>query len=70
MDARDVAADILTHLIPPGAVVVPSMVATLAVLQKRFGYTYITVQSWASCITFTAEMIRDLAHNAAGSPCA
>lgn len=41
MSGSDVAADILTHLIP-GAVVVPSMVATIAVLQARFRYTYIT----------------------------
>ena len=40
--ARDVADDILTHLIP-GAVVVPSMVATVAVLQATYRYTYITV---------------------------
>jgi intracellular sulfur oxidation DsrE/DsrF family protein len=44
MNRADVAADILTHVIP-GAIVVPSMVATIAVLQRRFGYTYITVQS-------------------------
>ena len=44
MNASDVAADILTHLIP-GAVVVPSMVATIAVLQHRFAYSYITIQS-------------------------
>lgn len=44
MSPSEVAADILTHLIP-GAVVVPSMVATLAVLQHRFAYTYATVQS-------------------------
>ncbi|HKE35899.1 MAG TPA: hypothetical protein VKB39_00615 [Candidatus Baltobacteraceae bacterium] len=36
-----VAADILTHLIP-GAIVVPSMVATIAVLQATYHYTYIT----------------------------
>jgi intracellular sulfur oxidation DsrE/DsrF family protein len=41
MSGSDVAADILTHLIP-GAVVVPSMVATIAVLQARLRYTYIT----------------------------
>jgi intracellular sulfur oxidation DsrE/DsrF family protein len=41
MSGSDVAADILTHLIP-GAVVVPSMVATVAVLQAKFHYTYIT----------------------------
>lgn len=40
--ARDVADDILTHLIA-GAVVVPSMVATVAVLQATYRYTYITV---------------------------
>lgn len=40
--AGDVAADILTHLIP-GAVVVPSMVATVAVLQATYRYTYIVV---------------------------
>ena len=39
MSAKDVADDILTHLIP-GTTVVPSMVATVAVLQKEFGYTY------------------------------
>ncbi len=39
--ASDVAADILTHLIP-GTHVVPSMVATIAVLQARHHYTYIT----------------------------
>ena len=38
--AADVAADILTHLIP-GAVVVPAMVATIAVLQAKYRYTYI-----------------------------
>lgn len=36
-----VAADILTHLIP-NAVVVPSMVATIAVMQATYHYTYIT----------------------------
>ncbi|MDE2482652.1 MAG: hypothetical protein KGN02_10725 [bacterium] len=39
MSASEVAADILTHLIP-GAVVVPSMVATVAVLQAKYKYTY------------------------------
>jgi intracellular sulfur oxidation DsrE/DsrF family protein len=39
-----VAADILTHLID-GALVVPSMVATIAIVQQRYGYTYITIQS-------------------------
>ena len=39
MSPSDVANDILTHLIP-GAVVVPSMVATVAVLQAKYNYTY------------------------------
>jgi hypothetical protein len=39
MTPSEVAADILTHLIP-GALVNPSMVATVAVLQKAYGYTY------------------------------
>jgi hypothetical protein len=39
MSAQDVADDILTHLIP-GTLVNPSMVATVAVLQKVYGYTY------------------------------
>jgi len=42
MSATDVANDILTNLIP-GAVVVPSMVATIAVLQQTYHYTYITL---------------------------
>jgi hypothetical protein len=41
MTAREVADDMLTHLIP-GAVVVPSMVATIAVLQASYHYTYLT----------------------------
>ena len=41
MTAADVADDILTHLIP-GAIVVPSMVATIAVLQATYRYTYIS----------------------------
>ncbi|MGB6519144.1 MAG: hypothetical protein WBE79_11655 [Candidatus Cybelea sp.] len=41
MTASDVAGDILTHLIA-GALVVPSMVATIAVLQSRYGYAYLT----------------------------
>jgi hypothetical protein len=41
MAARDVAVDILTHLIP-GTFVVPAMVATVAVLQATYRYTYIT----------------------------
>lgn len=39
--AQDVASDILTHLIP-GALVVPSMVATIAVLQSTYRYAYLT----------------------------
>lgn len=42
MSPTQVADDILTHLIP-GAVVVPSMVATVAILQARFHYTYVTL---------------------------
>lgn len=38
----DVAGDLLTHLIP-SAIVVPSMIATVAVLQARFHYTYATL---------------------------
>lgn len=41
MTPSQVADDILTHLIS-GAVVVPSMVATIAVLQATYRYTYIT----------------------------
>lgn len=41
MTASHVAADILTHLIP-GTHVVPSMVATIAVLQQRYHYTYLS----------------------------
>lgn len=37
--AQDVANDILTHLIP-GALVVPSMVATIAVMQQKYHYAY------------------------------
>ena len=36
-----VANDMLTHLIP-GAIVVPSMVATIAVMQATYHYTYLT----------------------------
>jgi hypothetical protein len=39
--ASDVADDLLTHLIP-GAIVVPSMVATIAVLQAKYHYTYLS----------------------------
>ena len=42
MSPKDVASDVLTHLIP-GAVVVPSMVATVAVLQAVYHYTYVTL---------------------------
>jgi len=42
MSASDVADDILTHLIP-GTHVVPGMVATVAVLQQRYHYSYITL---------------------------
>lgn len=38
----DVAGDLLSHLVP-GAIVVPSMVATVAVLQARYHYTYLTI---------------------------
>ncbi len=38
----EVADDLLRHLIP-GAIVVPSMVATVAVLQARYRYTYLTL---------------------------
>ncbi len=42
MTAPEVADDILTHLIP-GTHVVPSMVATIAVLQQRYHYSYLTL---------------------------
>lgn len=42
MTQKDVADDILTHLIP-GAVVVPSMVATMAVLQGEYRYSYVAL---------------------------
>jgi intracellular sulfur oxidation DsrE/DsrF family protein len=42
MDATNVAADILMHLVP-GAVVVPSMVAAIAVVQLRYRYAYLNV---------------------------
>lgn len=42
MTPKDVADDILTHLIP-GTIVNPSMVATVAVLQKHFEYTYVAL---------------------------
>lgn len=40
---RQIADDILTHLIP-GAVVVPAMVAAIAVLQAAYRYTYLAPQ--------------------------
>lgn len=43
MTAKDVAEDILTNLIA-GAIVVPSMVAAVAVLQSRYRYTYISLE--------------------------
>lgn len=42
MTASQVADDMLTHLIP-GAVVVPSMVGAIAVLQATYHYTYLTL---------------------------
>lgn len=42
MTPNDVADDILTHLVP-GAIVVPSMVATIAVLQSSYRYTYLSL---------------------------
>ncbi|HVA33475.1 MAG TPA: hypothetical protein VNG31_04965 [Candidatus Baltobacteraceae bacterium] len=43
MTGKQVAIDILLHLIP-GAVVVPSMVAAIAVLQATYHYTYVAPQ--------------------------
>jgi hypothetical protein len=40
MTRADVAADVLTHLIA-GAIVVPSMVATIGVLQAKYRYAYV-----------------------------
>ncbi|HEY9085908.1 MAG TPA: hypothetical protein VIN40_08265 [Candidatus Tyrphobacter sp.] len=42
LQAQDVADDLLAHLVP-GTVVVPSMVATVAVLQAVYHYTYLTL---------------------------
>lgn len=42
MTPKDVADDILTHLIP-GAIVVPSMVAAMAVLQSEYKFTYVAL---------------------------
>jgi intracellular sulfur oxidation DsrE/DsrF family protein len=44
MSGSDVAADMLRNLIP-GAIVVPSMVAAIAVLQHEYHYSYLTIQS-------------------------
>lgn len=41
MSSQEIANDILTHLIP-GAFVVPSMVAAIAVLQSTYRYAYLT----------------------------
>jgi hypothetical protein len=41
MNAEAVADDVLTHLVD-GAFVVPSMVATIAVLQSEYHYAYLT----------------------------
>jgi intracellular sulfur oxidation DsrE/DsrF family protein len=41
MTAQDVADDVLTHLVS-GALVVPSMVATIAVLQNTYHYAYLS----------------------------
>jgi hypothetical protein len=41
MSSSEVAVDILTHLVD-GALVVPSMVATIAVLQNTYRYAYLT----------------------------
>jgi intracellular sulfur oxidation DsrE/DsrF family protein len=43
MSAAEVAGDILTHLVA-GAVVVPSMVAAIAVLQTNYRYAYLAPQ--------------------------
>jgi hypothetical protein len=42
VSASDVAGDMLTHLIP-GAIVVPSMVAAIAVLQSHYRYSYLAL---------------------------
>jgi hypothetical protein len=39
MTPQDVLVDLLAHLVP-GTLVVPSMVATLGILQRRFRYAY------------------------------
>jgi intracellular sulfur oxidation DsrE/DsrF family protein len=44
MSADAIATDMLEHLIP-NVVLVPSMVATVIVLQRRYGYTYLTLDS-------------------------
>jgi intracellular sulfur oxidation DsrE/DsrF family protein len=42
MSATDIASDMLSNLIP-GVHLVPSMVATIALLQLNHGYSYITI---------------------------
>jgi len=42
MSATDIASDMLNNLIP-GTRLVPSMVATIAILQLEHGYSYITI---------------------------
>ena len=42
MTASDIARDMLENLIPQ-TYVVPSMVATIAVLQQRYSYAYLTL---------------------------
>ena len=42
MSAIDISDDILAHLVT-GAHLVPSMVATVAVLQQKYGYSYLTI---------------------------
>ena len=44
MSAGDVERDLLAHLMP-GVMAVPSMVATIGILQNRFKYAYITVNA-------------------------
>jgi intracellular sulfur oxidation DsrE/DsrF family protein len=44
MTVDEIATDMLEHLIP-NAVLVPSMVATVIVLERRYGYTYLTLDT-------------------------
>jgi intracellular sulfur oxidation DsrE/DsrF family protein len=44
MSVDQIATDMLEHLIP-NAILVPSMVATVIVLQRRYGYTYLTLDT-------------------------